>query len=267
MTPVLSSLLRDLAEESADLDALVAEVPPDQWQTPTPAPGWTIAHQIAHLAWTDGIAHTAADDPAAFTAQVRELLAGSVDIAKYVSAIAGDWAETAPRQLLEDWRGGRARLAEALMRVPAGAKLPWLGPPMSAASMVTARLMETWAHGQDIADAVGVQRIPTVRLRHVASIGVRTRGFAFAVNNRQLPGSDVRVELVGPDGELWTWGELDAPDRVTGPALDFCLRVTQRCHRDDLALLAEGPIADEWLDIAQAFAGPPGPGRLPGRQA
>jgi uncharacterized protein (TIGR03084 family) len=138
---------------------------------------------------------------------------------------------------------------------------------MSVASMASARLMESWAHGQDVADALAVTRTPTARLRHVAHIGVRTRDFAYAVNDRTAPAEPFRVELTAPDGDAWAWGPKDATQRVTGPALDFCLRVTQRRHRDDLALVAVGPDADAWLDIAQAFAGPPGAGRPAGAHA
>ncbi len=132
---------------------------------------------------------------------------------------------------------------------------------MSAASSLTARIMETWAHTQDIADALGVTREPTGRLRHVAHIGVGARAFSYAVHGKTPPEAPVRVELTGPDGRLWTWGPQDAADRVTGPALDFCLLVTQRRHRDDLALTIEGPAAAEWMAIAQAFAGAAGTGR------
>jgi uncharacterized protein (TIGR03084 family) len=126
--------------------------------------------------------------------------------------------------------------------------------------------METWAHGQDVADALGVERAATDRLRHVAHIGVRTRDFAYAVHGQAPPGEPLRIELVAPSGELWAWGPQDAAQQVTGPALDFCLLVTQRRHRDDLAVTAVGPDADAWLDIAQAFAGPPGEGRRPGAE-
>jgi len=132
---------------------------------------------------------------------------------------------------------------------------------MSAASSLTARIMETWAHTQDIADALGVTREPTSRLRHVAHIGVGARAFSYAVHGKALPQAPVRVELTGPDGDLWAWGPADAADRVTGPALDFCLLVTQRRHRDDLALVIQGPAATEWMSIAQAFAGTAGTGR------
>jgi uncharacterized protein (TIGR03084 family) len=123
--------------------------------------------------------------------------------------------------------------------------------------------MESWAHGLDIADALGVERVPTARLRHVAHLGVRTRGFAYLVRELDPPEAPIRVELTGPGGEQWTWGPGDAEQRVVGPALDFCLLVTQRRHIDDLALVAVGADAEHWLTIAQAFAGPPGAGREP----
>jgi uncharacterized protein (TIGR03084 family) len=132
---------------------------------------------------------------------------------------------------------------------------------MSAASMATARLMETWAHGLDVADALGVVRPATARLRSIAHIGVRTRDFAFAINNLAVPTEPFRVELAAPDSETWTWGPEDAPQRVTGSAEDFCLLVTQRRPRAELNVTAQGDDASTWLGIAQAFAGPPGPGR------
>jgi uncharacterized protein (TIGR03084 family) len=177
------------------------------------------------------------------------------------AAAAG--ATDEPSRLLARWRGGRGALSEALAALPEGAKLPWFGPPMSAASMATARLMETWAHGLDVTDALRQPPSVSDRLRHIAHIGVRTRDFAFAQHGRPVPRQPFRVELAAPDGGIWAWGPEDAAQRVTGPALDFCQRVTQRRHRADLALTATGADADRWLDLAQAFAGPPGPGRAP----
>jgi uncharacterized protein (TIGR03084 family) len=258
----LAGVLADLSAESAEVDALVASLPVTEWQRGTPAPGWTIAAQIAHLAWTDDIATLAATDPDAFTTELQQVLA-SGRFGSYVDEAAAEWS-TRP-DLLELWRTGRARLADALTAVPAGTKLPWFGPPMSPTSMATARLMETWAHGQDVADTLGAARPVTDRIRHIAHLGVRTRDFAFLVHDRTPPAGEFRVELAGPSGAHWTWGPEDAAQRVTGAAHDFCLLVTRRRHRDDLALVAEGADADTWLDLAQAFAGPPGEGRKPGQ--
>lgn len=255
-------MLADLEAEGDALDRVVRDLPPEVWRTPTPAPGWSIAHQIAHLAWTDSMALLAATDDAEFKAALDRAMTrldGYIDRAAERGAARPD--------LLAHWRERRAALAGALAAVPDGTRLPWFGPPMSATSMATARLMETWAHGQDVADALGVHREPTARLRNIAHIGVRARDFAYRVNGRTPPERPFRVELTGPAGEVWTWGPADAGQRVTGPALDFCLLVTQRRHRADLAVTAEGPDADAWLGIAQAFAGPPGAGRAPGEFA
>ncbi|MGW0208336.1 TIGR03084 family metal-binding protein [Streptomyces sp. NPDC003233] len=255
-TPVID----DLRAESEELDLLVAQLSREQWALPTPAPGWTLAHQIAHLAWTDRSSLLAVTDADAFQALVEKALAAPDS---FVDEGADEGARLVPVELLSAWREGRTALDRALRTAPPGARFPWYGPPMSAASMATARLMETWAHGLDIADALGVVRPPTDRLRHVARLGVRTRDFAYTVHDLTPPAEEFRVELTTWNGELWVYGPENAPQRVTGPALDFCLLVTQRAHRADLALTAVGPDADRWLDIAQAFAGPPGGGRPP----
>lgn len=251
-------LVDDLSAESDELDALVAALPPDRWATPTPAAGWTIAHQIAHLLWTDRVSLTSITDEAGFS----DLLAqAAADPTGFVDAVAEQESTRLPAELLDDWRLTRRRLHDALRAVEPGRKLVWFGPPMSASSMATARLMETWAHGLDVADALGVHRPATARLRSVAHLGVRTRGFAFAVNGLAPPADPIRVELTAPDGSVWSWGPEDAAQRVTGNAEDFCYLVTQRRPRARLDVTAIGPDAQRWLEIAQAFAGPPGTGR------
>ena len=251
-------IVADLRAESDDLDALVAPLPADRWAEPTPAAGWTIAHQIGHLLWTDRVALTAVTDEAGFAAALE---AAQADPIGFVDSAADELATVAPAELLTDWRVTRGRLHEALLTVPGGRKLPWFGPPMSAASMATARLMETWAHGLDVADALGVKRPATERLRSITHIGFRTRDYAFAVNNLAPPTELFLVELRAPGGETWTWGPPDAAQRVTGSAEDFCFLVTQRRPLSALDVRAHGPDAQRWLGIAQAFAGPPGSGR------
>ncbi|MFF7181958.1 TIGR03084 family metal-binding protein [Streptomyces sp. NPDC008121] len=251
-------VLDDLREESEEVDRLVRGAADERWAAPTPAPGWTVAHQIAHLAWTDRAALLAVTDPDAFAAETEKAMAAPD---RFVDDGAAEGAALPPAVLLDRWREGRERLQEALRAAPAGARFPWYGPPMSATSMGTARLMETWAHGRDVADALGVVPEPTARLRHVAWIGLRARDYAYLVRGIPAPAEPFRVELTSPDGEEWVYGPPDATQRITGPALDFCLLVTQRVHRDDTALTAEGADAERWLRIAQAFAGPAGPGR------
>jgi uncharacterized protein (TIGR03084 family) len=255
-----AAVLADLRAQAEETDAVVAGLEDTAWLGPTPSTGWTVAHQVAHLAWTDEQALRAATDPDGFSAWAAS---AARELPALVDEAAAWGAAEEPARLLSRWRAGREQLAERLAALPAATRLPWFGPPMSVTSMATARLMETWAHGVDVTDALRLPPSASPRLRHVVHLGVRTRDFAFGRHGLPAPVDPFRVELTAPDGETWAWGPEDAGQRVTGPALDFCLRVTQRRHRDDLRLRATGPHADRWLDVAQAFAGDPGAGRPP----
>ena len=255
---LLDSLLDDLAAEGDQLWNAVAGLDDAAWGTPTPAVGWDVSTQIAHLLWTDEVATVAATDQRAWDELVLQAVA---DPDSFVDAAALEVARLRPAALLARWGSARESLRTALRELPPGQKLPWFGPPMSAASMATARFMETWAHSLDVFAALGLDPVVTDRIRHVAHLGVRTRDFAFSVNRLVAPAEEFRVELTAPSGELWSWGPETAAQRVTGSAYDFCLLVTQRCHRHNTDLVATGAETDRWLDIAQCFAGPSGTGR------
>lgn len=256
----LEEVLADLQAEGDQLEDLVVPLDEEGWRTPTPAVGWDVAHQVAHLAWTDEAAVLAATDKEAWDAAVAEALA---DPDGFVDAEAAAGAAVPHDELLARWRHARGSLVETLRELPEGAKIPWYGPPMGATSMATARFMETWAHGRDVAAALGVELPRHDRVRHVVHIGVRTRDFAYRNRGLEPPAEELRVSLVLPSGESLSYGPDDAAQTVTGSAYDFALLVTQRLHRADADLCATGDDADAWLDIAQAFAGPPGKGREP----
>jgi TIGR03084 family protein len=260
----MDALAEDLAAETVALRELLAPLPPDGWRQTTPAAGWTIGDQVSHLAYFDDVAVQSATEPDAFRAELERIVAdGGVS----PDSIAERFRTMSGAELLAWFDGSRARLIGAFRALDPSLRVPWFGPAMSAASSLTARIMETWAHGQDVADTVGTQREPTDRLRHVAHIGIGARAFSYLVNGREAPSTPIRVELTAPSGAEWAWGPQEAPDRVSGPALDFCLAVTQRRHRDDTALEVTGPVATEWMSIAQAFAGTAGTGRKPGEFA
>jgi len=257
------ALAGDVAAETAVTRDLVADLSEDAWRTPTPAVGWSIADQISHLAYFDEEAVKSALHPEEFAAELAAARASGEVVD--TDALVARYRDRSGAQMLAWFDAARATLLGTFAGLDPGLRVPWFGPAMSAASSLTARFMETWAHTQDIADALGVTGEPTDRLRHVAHIGVGARVFSYAAHGLPVPDVPVHVALTAPSGAIWTWGPADAADRVSGPALDFCLLVTQRRHRDDLDLAVEGAAARQWIAIAQAFAGPPGAGRRPGQ--
>jgi uncharacterized protein (TIGR03084 family) len=254
-------LLADLNEESVNLRAILSRLREDQWELPTPADGWAIRDQVSHLAYFDEVAALALTDADAFETTATSLLAKGPN---FPDAVAGELRTTGSAELLDRFATSRAALLNTLEGDDPKRRIPWFGPAMSVASSATARLMETWAHGQDVYDTLGVDHPYSPGLRGIAHLGVTTFGWAFRVNELPVPEEPVRVELLAPDGdELWAWGPAQAVNRVGGPAEDFVLTVTQRRHWTDTALIAHGPVATHWMDIAQAYAGVPGRRRDP----
>lgn len=257
-----TSLLRDVGAETDELVAVLGALSAEQWTLATPAEGWNIHDQVVHLAYFDDLAILGFSRPDEFRVTADALRAAGPD---WVDQANEQRAVLRPDEALRWLTDSRAALGRLFAEVGPGARTQWFGPPMSAASAATARLMETWAHGQDIYDALGLTHPVTDRVRHICHLGIITRDFAFGRRGLDAPQDEVRVELLSPGGELWTWGPADAADRVTGAANDFALVVTQRRHRADTTLTATSGSAEQWLGIAQAFAGAAGGGRRPGQ--
>lgn len=253
----ISRVTQDLVAEQDALDEIVAHGQDDAWLQPTPSIGWTVADQIGHLTYFDHAAAIAITDPGTFSTMVTDLFGAISDgSTSFDDVTLGEFRAMTPAVLLNEWRSARHLLARAATTLADHTRVDWYGPSMGARSFLTARLMEVWAHGQDIVDALGAERIATDRLRHIAQLGFITRQWSYDNRGLSVPSGDVLLRLVAPSGEVWEFGSEDADDEVTGPAVDFCLVVTQRRHVDDTALVAT-PRALEWLRIAQAFAGPP----------
>jgi len=254
------ALTDDLIAESGELRRVLAGLTAADWALATPAIGWTITDQVTHLAYFDDSARLSVTEPERFAAEAARLAAAGDD---FPDQVAARFRDMDPADVLAWFDRARGELTAAYREADPSVRPPWFGPPMSLASSVTARLMETWAHGQDVLDTVGIAREPAARMRHVADLGIRALRYAYTVNGLPLPTEPIRVELTGPDGARWDWGPADALNRVSGTALDFCLVVTQRRHRDDTGLTVSGSVARQWMSVAQAFAGPAGPGRPP----
>ncbi|WET83231.1 TIGR03084 family metal-binding protein [Amycolatopsis sp. QT-25] len=255
-------VLSDFLAEGDDLDDLLAGLTTGEWRLPTPAPGWTIAHQVAHLASVFRMAAMSASAPDQFTAMAASL---GDDFDANVARALAEYLADPPERMLRRWRAYRLASAEALNTGPLDRIVPWLVRPMPAEFLAAAGVMEVFAHGQDVADAVGLRREYTDRIVHLVEFAIRNRDFGFQLRGLAVPEEPFRFELVGPSGALWSYGPEGAAQRVTGSAVDFCLLTTRRRHRDDLEVTAVGKDADRWLDVAQAYRGPSGEGRRPGQ--
>ena len=255
---------RELLEEYQALADFCDTLTPAQWQTRSTFFGWTPWDEIAHLCYFDETALQSATEPGTFIKGMQEL-GPKMAAGEPISAIARiQYGAFDGAALTKHWRGLHERLVAALRGLDPKARLPWYGPSMSARSFASARLMETWAHGQDIWDVIGRQRAATARLKPIAHIGVTTFGWSFVNRKLPVPPAAPYIALSAPDGSLWTWGEASENNWIRGSAQDFCLLVTQRRNRADTQLTWQGESANQWLSIAQCFAGPPADAPAPG---
>ncbi|CCH31223.1 TIGR03084 family metal-binding protein [Actinosynnema sp. NPDC047251] len=245
-----------------DFDRMVATLDHEQWSLSTPAPGWTVKHQVAHLTSIFGMAGMAAAEGDKFRAVLATL---SDDFDANVDASMAPHLALDTGELLRRWQATKDAAIGALAAVPADAVVPWLVNPLTPTVLAAAGMMELFGHGQDVADALGVTREWDDRLGFLVGFAVRTKDFGYLARGERPPADEFRFEITAPSGQRWDHGPEDAAQRVTGSAEDFCLLVTRRRHHADLDVRAEGAVAGRWLELAQAYRGPAGPGRAPTR--
>lgn len=239
------------AEQQSLYDVLGGVSSDEEWARPTPAAGWDVRDQVAHLADTEEIAvDTMLDGPRSLNVEAARYPSGEA----FTEAGCERGRAMSGAEVREWWWTSAARCREELARFDRSARVPW-GLGMGWRSFVTARLMEHWAHGLDIRAGLGVPADDTDRLRHVAWICTSALPYAFHLAKVKPPeGHTLRVEVTGPSGEAWSFGPDDATDRITGPAGQWCRLAVQRISRDEAPdLMADGPLADLALTHARAF--------------
>lgn len=241
-----------LAEQHAELDGILAELDDKDWATPTPAcPGWTVADVVLHMAQTDEAAAAAAQGQfSRFVTDAAEQR-GEVDNAAD-AAVERDRA-TPPADIYARWQAAARSSREALNACDPSERVHWVAGEMAVRTLTTTRLSECWIHTGDVVEAIGGQREPSERLWHLARLAWRTIPYAFEREGEPAPGP-VAVALDAPDGSTWTLGDDDAPNQVSGPALDFVLVAARRREPAQTALKAEGPDADGILRLVRTYA-------------
>lgn len=254
----------DFRDECDALYSALGNAPAEAWAEPTQFKGWTFDDVLGHLYFFDHAAEIAArsrDEVQALFRDMSRAGASGVSLIDY----SRRWLDgCAGPDLLERWRGQYQRLAAIFAAFEPGRRLAWAGPEMSARSFMSARQMETWAHGQAIFDALGSDRVEHDRLRNIAVMGVNTFGWTFKVNRQEVPAVQPYVRLISPSGALWEWNEPSTAECVAGSAVEFCRVVTQTRNLGDTNLAVTGAVARQWLERAQCFAGPPEQPPAPG---
>lgn len=252
----------DFLEECEVLAAVLEDLPEDGWSQVTQFKGWTVNDVIVHLHFWNRAADLSLNDPEAFKPLMAEVMARMPEGG--LRPVENDKIAARGRALFAAWQAQYRDMAARWAGVDPRQRVTWVGPDMSARSSITARQMETWAHGQEVFDLLGQDRAEGDRLRNIVVLGVNTFGWSHKVQGLDLPGKVPHLRLTAPSGALWEFGEPGAGEVIEGPAVDFARVVTQVRNVADTALRVEGEVARRWMATAQCFAGgketPPAPG-------
>ena len=248
---------KDFRDESETLFALMDPLSDADFERPTLFKGWTFNDILRHLHHGNMLADLSLNDEVKFHETYAEIKALRDAGAEGTDATATVLEGIKGRGLLRVWRDFYGPMSDRFSKADPKRRVKWVGPNMSVRSSITARLMETWSHGQAAFDLLGAERQDTDRIKNVAVLGVNTFGWTFVNRDEDVPEPKPHVRLAGPSGEVWEWNNPSKVERIEGSAVEFCQVVTQTRSIGDTALNVTGAVASKWMDVAQCFAGPP----------
>jgi uncharacterized protein (TIGR03084 family) len=258
---------QDFRAESQALFDLLDKADAVAFDQPTQFKHWTINAVLQHLHFWNQMAGLQLTDEPLLLQRIAGVKSATGGMRAFENA---HFQGLGGRALLDAWHAGFNATADAFAVADPKARLKWPGPDMSARSSITARLMETWAHGQEVYDHLGVVRQNADRIQNIVVLGVNTFGWTYATRGTQPPGPMPHLALTAPSGAVWTYGDASTTERIEGPAEQFCQVVTQTRNIADTQLKVTGPVATDWMSKAQCFAGapetPPAPGLRHTRQ-
>lgn len=244
--PGTGTIFDDLQAEEDRLESVLDLLGPGDWRRGSGAPGWSVTDVVLHLAQSEEMVVASATSAAE---SLRDGEMGALDDIMD-ARVRAERAE--PGVVLDRWRRARRRALDVLRSTDPASPIAWATNPLRPATLATTRLAEHWAHALDVTGPLGVPYPDTPRIRHIAWLAHRSLPYAFALAGEPPP--EVRCELAGPDGQTWVLGPSDAPNRITGPAGDFCRVGARRLAPEESRLVANGPAADTALRLVRNYA-------------
>jgi uncharacterized protein (TIGR03084 family) len=249
--------ITDFRDEVAELSRLLKQLRNDDWSRATLFKGWTINDVILHLYASDYVAAASVRSPDEYAQLRGDMQQKRRSGLSMIEESRLRFPDLKGNALFKLWELQANELCSLLSQRDPQERLSWSGPDMSVRMFVTARQMETWAHGQEIYDVMGVERVSHDRIKNIVTIGVKTFGWSFANRGLDIPTEVPRIELIGPSGDVWTWNSEASENLIQGSAVEFCQVTTQVRNIEDTELSVRGDVATKWMQIAQCFAGPP----------
>ena len=198
-----SQVLSGLFGTWESLDRLLSGLSEQQWQTPTPLPGWCVRNVVAHIIGTESVLQGLNAPDADIDVSTLDHVRNDVGVAnerwvRHLSTESG-------AELLERFRSITADRRKRLTDMSVDDwNAPTLTPvgPESYGRFMRVRLFDCWMHEQDIRDGVGrpssdaelSSPAPRLALDEIAA----TMGYVVGKLGKAPDGSRVAVELTGP---------------------------------------------------------------------
>lgn len=245
----MREILSDLVAEQQSLDQFLQRVAIRDWDRATPAAGWSIRDTVSHLATFEEYAFNALAEGGSRQVEADQYPTDEA----FTEAGILPGREMRAQDVIEWWRGSRAKVIEELSRSAPDTRVPWFKSDMSAKTFATTRLMETWAHGLDVYSSLGEECEDTIRLRHIAWLGWKSLPYAFELAGKEYS-KPVRIEVLGPQWSKWVFGPEDTDQVIKGQAGEWCRVAVRRMDASDAdSLKAQGDVAETALLVARAY--------------
>ena len=254
----------DFRDECNAVYSILENLKEQDYEMPTQFKGWTFNNVIGHLhVWNYAadISLKDGDEWKNFANSALQALGNGSSMNEFEQTITKGIQGP---ELLSMWKEYYTDMTERFAVADPKKRVKWMGPDMSVRSSISARHMETWAHAQELYDSLGLDRINEDRIKNIVIIGNNTFKWCFTVHKKTLPSIRPHLKLISPSGEIWEYNEFSEEHKIEGLAEEFCQVVTQVRNIKDVNLKLTGSIAEEWMSVAQCFAGgaeqPPKPG-------